>query len=59
MLRLRRMAADLELRSRVTVEGAALTSLFRSVQQELDHVDADLDERYFHGRGVGRQMVMT
>lgn len=59
VLRLRRMTADLELRSRVTIEGAALTSLFRSVQQELDHVDTDVGERYFHGRGVGRQTVMA
>jgi uncharacterized alpha-E superfamily protein len=55
VLRLARIAADLEFRSGAEASGEALAPAFREVQHELDAADNEIDARYFQGQGVTRQ----
>jgi uncharacterized alpha-E superfamily protein len=47
VLRLGRLIADLELQRRTPGSSASLGAMFAAVQQELELVDHDIDERYF------------
>jgi uncharacterized alpha-E superfamily protein len=49
VLRLSRLAADLEFRGRTDADGSSLASVCERVQKELALVDADIAERYFAG----------
>jgi A predicted alpha-helical domain with a conserved ER motif. len=48
VLRVRRMLADLDFRARVASAPDAVTPWLRPVQQELERLDAEIDDRYFH-----------
>jgi uncharacterized alpha-E superfamily protein len=48
VLRLGRVAADLEFRSRVDSPADSHVPAFREVQHELERVDTEIAERYFH-----------
>jgi uncharacterized alpha-E superfamily protein len=47
VLRLGRLIADLELQRRTLGERGALADVFERVQEELELIDHDIDERYF------------
>jgi uncharacterized alpha-E superfamily protein len=47
VLRLGRLIADLELHRRTGDSGAAAPEMLGRVQGELEHIDRDIDERYF------------
>ena len=47
VLRLGRLIADLELHRRTGDSGAAAHEMLERVQDELEHIDRDIDERYF------------
>jgi uncharacterized alpha-E superfamily protein len=47
VLRLGRLIADLELQRRAPDAGAALDDTLKRVQDELEYVDRDIDDRYF------------
>jgi uncharacterized alpha-E superfamily protein len=47
VLRLGRLAADLELQRRTPGSGGGLESTLAAIQEELELVDRDIDERYF------------
>jgi uncharacterized alpha-E superfamily protein len=47
VLRLGRLIADLELQRRTPNAGGALGDTLERVQDELEHVDRDIDDRYF------------
>jgi uncharacterized alpha-E superfamily protein len=47
VLRLGRLIADLELQRRMPVDGGSIGDVFVRVQDELELVDRDIDERYF------------
>ena len=47
MLRLGRLIADLELQQRTGVRPEPLVEMLARVQDELELIDRDIDERYF------------
>jgi uncharacterized alpha-E superfamily protein len=47
VLRLGRLIADLELQRRAPAAGGSLVDTLRRVQEELESVDRDIDDRYF------------
>jgi uncharacterized alpha-E superfamily protein len=49
VLRLSRLAADLDFQRRALPQGAELTGICTSTQRELARIDQDLAERYFAG----------
>jgi len=49
VLRVSRLAADLDFKRRALPEGAELTGICRETQQELARIDHDVAERYFGG----------
>lgn len=49
VLRVSRLAADLEFQRRALPDGAELIGICERVQQELAHVDGDVADRYFAG----------
>ena len=57
VLRVRRMLADLDFRARVASEPDAVIPLLRPIQQELERLDSEIDERYFHPSSVVAQIV--
>jgi uncharacterized alpha-E superfamily protein len=59
VLRLSRLAADLEFRGRAAAEDANLAEACALVQQELALVDADIAERYFAGAGAAAGTVVA
>ena len=48
VLRVRRMLADLDFRARVASAPDAVTPWLRPVQQELERLDAEIHDHYFH-----------
>jgi uncharacterized alpha-E superfamily protein len=54
VLRLSRLAADLDFQRRTLAESAEIGATCKAVQQELARVDTDLAERYFAGAVAGR-----
>jgi uncharacterized alpha-E superfamily protein len=59
VLRLSRLAADLEFRGRAAAEDGNLAEACELVQQELALVDADIAERYFAGAGAAAGTVVA
>ena len=49
VLRVSRLAADLDFQRRALPDGAELTGICEQTQQELAHIDQDVAERYFAG----------
>ncbi|HYB23931.1 MAG TPA: alpha-E domain-containing protein [Solirubrobacteraceae bacterium] len=49
VLRVSRLAADLDFQRRALPEGAELTGICQQTQQELARIDQDVSERYFAG----------
>ncbi len=49
VLRVSRLAADLDFQRRALPDGAELTGICERTQQELAHLDHDVSERYFAG----------
>ena len=49
ILRLARLAADLELRRRAGGHADDLPAAFREIQHELERVEVDIEARYFAG----------
>jgi uncharacterized alpha-E superfamily protein len=49
VLRVSRLAADLDFQRRALPDGAELTGICLQTQQELAHIDQDVAERYFAG----------
>jgi hypothetical protein len=49
VLRVSRLAADLDFKRRALPEGAELSSICTETQQELAHIDQDVADRYFAG----------
>jgi hypothetical protein len=49
VLRVSRLAADLDFQRRALPEGAELTGICERTQQELARLDQDVAERYFAG----------
>ncbi len=49
MLRVSRLAADLDFQRSALPEGAELTGICEGTQQELARIDQDVAERYFAG----------
>src|ERR1700680_4105063 len=49
VLRVSRLAADLDFQRRALPDGARLTGICKQTQQELAHIDHDVAERYFAG----------
>jgi uncharacterized alpha-E superfamily protein len=49
VLRVSRLAADLDFQRRALPEGAELTGICEQTQHELAHIDQDVAERYFAG----------
>ncbi len=47
MLRLGRLIADLELQQRTVIRPEPLVEMLARVQDELELIDRDIDERYF------------
>jgi uncharacterized alpha-E superfamily protein len=47
LLRVRRMLADLDFRARVSSPPEAVSPWLRPIQQELERLDAEIDDRYF------------
>jgi len=47
LLRVRRMLADLDFRARASSPPEAVTPWLRPIQQELERLDAEIDDRYF------------
>jgi uncharacterized alpha-E superfamily protein len=54
VLRVSRLAADLDFQRRTVPEGAELTGICERTQAELAKLDQDVAERYFGGAVVGR-----
>ncbi len=48
VLRVRRMSADLDFRARVAPGPEAVIPALRPIQQELERLDVEIHERYFH-----------
>jgi uncharacterized alpha-E superfamily protein len=59
VLRLSRLAADLEFRGRAAAEDGNLAEASSLVQSELALVDADIAERYFAGAGAAAGTVVA
>jgi uncharacterized alpha-E superfamily protein len=59
VLRISRLAADLEFQRRTLPEGAELIDICERVQQELAHVDQDVAERYFAGADAGQRGLVA
>jgi uncharacterized alpha-E superfamily protein len=57
VLRVRRMLADLDFRARVSPGADTVTPLLRPVQQELERLDAEIHDRFFHPSTVVTQTV--
>jgi uncharacterized alpha-E superfamily protein len=57
VLRVRRMLADLDFRARVSSPPEAVTPWLRPLQQELERLDAEIHDRYFHPSTVVPQVV--
>ncbi len=57
VLRVRRMLADLDFRARVSPGPEAVSPWLRPVQQELERLDAEIHDRYFHPSTVVTQTV--
>jgi hypothetical protein len=57
VLRVRRMLADLDFRARVTPGPAAVSPLLRPVQQELERLDTEIHDQFFHPSSVVTQTV--
>jgi uncharacterized alpha-E superfamily protein len=57
VLRVRRVLADLAFRARVSSGQAAVTPALRPVQHELERLDAEIHDRYFHPSTVAPQIV--
>jgi len=53
VLRVSRLAADLDFQRRALPEGAELTGICEGTQQELARIDQDVAERYFAGAAPG------
>ena len=51
VLRVSRLAADLDFQRRALPDGAELTGICEQTQQELARIDQDVAERYFAGAG--------
>ena len=58
VLRLSRLAADLEFQRRALPEDAEIGATCEAVQQELARVDQDVSERYFAGAGAPATTVV-
>ncbi|HZV72346.1 MAG TPA: alpha-E domain-containing protein [Conexibacter sp.] len=58
VLRVSRLAADLEFQRRALPDGAELLGICERVQQELAHVDQDVADRYFAGAVGGERGVL-
>jgi uncharacterized alpha-E superfamily protein len=52
VLRVSRLAADLDFQRRALPEGAELTGICKQTQQELNRIDQDVSERYFAGAAM-------
>ena len=59
VLRLSRLAADLEFRGRAAAEDGNLAEASSLVQSELALIDADIAERYFAGAGAATGTVIA
>jgi uncharacterized alpha-E superfamily protein len=59
VLRLSRLAADLEFRGRAAAEDGNLAEASSLVQSELALIDADIAERYFAGAGAPAGIVIA
>jgi uncharacterized alpha-E superfamily protein len=59
VLRLSRLAADLEFRGRAAAEDGNLAEATSLVQSELALIDADIAERYFAGAGAAAGTVVA
>jgi uncharacterized alpha-E superfamily protein len=57
VLRVRRMIADLDFRARVAPGPEAVTPALRPIQQELERLDGEIHDRYFHPSTVVAQTV--
>ena len=57
VLRVRRMLADLDFRARVPPGPDAVTPLLRPVQQELERLDTEIHDQFFHPSSVVTQTV--
>jgi hypothetical protein len=52
VLRVSRLAADLDFQRRALPDGAELTGICEDTQRELARIDQDVAERYFAGAGA-------
>ena len=52
VLRVRRMLADMDFRARVSPGHDAVTPLLRPIQQELERLDVEIHDRFFHPSSV-------
>jgi uncharacterized alpha-E superfamily protein len=59
VLRVGRLLADLEFRSRAALEDADLPGTLSQVQRELLQVDSDISQRYFGGANSAHGLVTT
>ena len=59
VLRLGRLAADLEFRRRAPESGTELAATLRQVQQELQLVDGDIADRYFQGATSAERAIVA
>jgi uncharacterized alpha-E superfamily protein len=59
VLRVSRLAADLEFQRRALPEGAELVDICERVQQELARVDHDAAEHYFAGAAPGERGLLS
>lgn len=59
VLRVSRLAADLEFQRRALPDGAELISICERIQHELASVDQDVAERYFAGAGGNERGVLA
>jgi uncharacterized alpha-E superfamily protein len=57
LLRVRRMLADLDFRARASSPPEAVAPWLRPIQQELERLDAEIHDRYFHPSTVVAQTV--
>jgi len=57
VLRVRRMLADMDFRARVAPGPDAVTPQLHPIQQELERLDAELHDRFFHPSSVVTQTV--
>ncbi len=58
VLRLSRLAADLDFQRRTLADDALIVATSEKVQQELARVDQDIAERYFAGAAAGRRTTV-